>query len=55
MTTRTHNARTIDETARVPAVARAGDPSLLTQTELDAVAGGGGPAGANPSRGNPRA
>ena len=55
MTTRTHNAQTIDETPRVPAATRAGDAALLAQTDLDTVAGGGGHAGANPSRNNLRA
>jgi hypothetical protein len=54
MTTRTLTAPRTNEPAHVPANL-AGDSALLTETDLDAVAGGGGPAGANPSRGTLRA
>jgi hypothetical protein len=49
MSTRSVMASTTNGPARMAAVS-AGDPSLLTRTELDAAAGGGGPAGVNPSR-----
>jgi hypothetical protein len=55
MTTHTVKASNTNDLARAPSTTRANDPTPLTQTDLDAVAAGGGGAGINPSRGNPRA
>ena len=50
MTSLAVTASSTNEPAHLKATIRAGDPTVLTRTELDAVAGGGGGAGINPSR-----
>ena len=50
MTTHTAKASNANDLARAPSTTRANDPARLTLTDLDAITGGGGPAGVNPSR-----
>ena len=54
LTINTDDKSSTNAPALRPALTAAGDPIPLALTELDAVVAAGGPAGANPSRNQPR-